>query len=108
MACSAWKLGEKRSLSVFGALNHVNDRDHHSRSLLSSEALEQNLGILVDPQVVHGLGVGRGGLKVGPALLASDISDGRKGVTAEGLHGCEGNRRGMGEERRECVVKIEV
>jgi hypothetical protein len=32
------------------------------RSLLSSEALEQNAGVLVDLEVVQGLAVGRGGL----------------------------------------------
>lgn len=82
----------------------------YSRSLLSSEALEENLGVLVNLQVVHSVGVGRGGLKVAPALLTSNIANGRKGVTAEGLHDgkkvIEGGGRGeeRGEVEREEVV----
>lgn len=76
--------------------------DWYSRSLLSGEALEENLGVLVDPQVVHSVGIGRGGLKVSPALLTSDIADGRKGVTAEGLHDCKKViERGGGERGKE-------
>lgn len=59
----------------------------YSRSLLSSETLEQNTGVLVDLQVVQGLAVGRGGLS--PTLSGSDIADGREGVTANGLHCCD-------------------
>lgn len=59
----------------------------HSRSLLSSETLEQNTGVLVDLEVVHGAGVGRGGLS--PTLGGANIAKGREGVTAEGLHDCK-------------------
>ena len=61
----------------------------YSRSLLAGEALEKHPGVLVDLQVVHGVGIRRGGLKVGTALLASNIADGREGGTAEGLHDCK-------------------
>lgn len=57
------------------------------RSLLSGETLEQNTGVLVDLEVVHGAVVGRGGLS--PTLGGADIAKGREGVTAEGLHSCE-------------------
>lgn len=70
----------------------------HSRSLLAGEALEEHPGVLVDPQVVHGLGIGRGGLSIGPAL-ASNVTDGRKGVTAEGLHDWKRAIEGKREER---------
>ena len=59
----------------------------HLRSLFSSEALEQNTGVLVDLKVVQGLAVGRGGLS--PTLGGTDISKCREGVTAEGLHFCK-------------------
>lgn len=62
-------------------------REFHSRSLLSSEALEQNTCVLVDLKVVQGLAIGRGGLS--PTLGGTDISKGREGVTAEGLHFCK-------------------
>lgn len=61
----------------------------YSRSLLASEALEKHSGVLVNLQVVHRVGIRRGGLKVGPALPASNIADGREGGTAEGLHDCK-------------------
>ena len=61
----------------------------YSRSLLASEALEKHPGVLVDLQVVHGVGISRGGLKVGPSLLAGNIADGREGGTAKGLHDCK-------------------
>ena len=71
-----------------------------SRSLLSSETLEENSGVLVDLQVVHGAGIGRAGVGIRPALLASDAASSRDGVTAEGLHDCnvmeERDRRGEG------------
>lgn len=57
------------------------------RSLLSSETLEENAGVLVDLEVVQGLAVGRGGLS--PTLGGADIAKGREGVTAEGLHCCK-------------------
>lgn len=59
----------------------------HLRSLLSSETLEENAGVLVDLKVVQGLAVGRGGLS--PTLGGTDIAKGREGVTAEGLHCCK-------------------
>lgn len=62
-------------------------RGLHLRSLLSSETLEQNAGVLVDLKVVQGLAVGRGGLS--PTLGGTDIAKGREGVTAEGLHCCK-------------------
>lgn len=62
-------------------------RFSHLRSLLSGETLEQNTGVLVDLEVVHGAVVGRGGLS--PTLGGADIAKGREGVTAEGLHSCE-------------------
>ena len=65
------------------------------RSLLSSETLEQNPGILVDSQVVHGAGIGSGSLAT---LLASDISKGRESVASESLHDC--GIKGFREERR--------
>jgi hypothetical protein len=78
-----------------------NTENGYSRSLLSGEALEENLGVLVNLQVVHSVGVGRGGLKVAPALLTSDIANGRKGVTAEGLHDGKKVIEGGGGERGE-------
>lgn len=72
----------------------------YSRSLLSGETLEEDSGVLVDLQVVHGAGIGRAGVGIRPALLASDAASSRDGVTAEGLHDCnvmeERNRRGEG------------
>ena len=65
-----------------------------SRSLLSSESLVQNTGVLVDLKVVHSAGVGRGGLS--PTLGGANIAKGRDCVTAEGLHDCKCVR----EERR--------
>lgn len=74
----------------------------HVRSLLSGEALEENLGVRIDAKVLDGLGVRRGTLGVTSSLHGSSIPDGREGVTAEGLHDDERNsRKGLEEKRGE-------
>lgn len=72
------------------------------RSLLSSKALVNELGVAVYPQVLDGLRVDRAGSGVAPSLEGSDIVEGREGVTAESLHGCYGRirRQGKREGRR--------
>lgn len=45
-------------------------RRRNVRSLLASEALEDDLGVAVDAQVLDGLGVGGGGRAVGATGLS--------------------------------------
>ena len=72
------------------------------RSLLSSETLEDNLGIRVYAKVLDGLSVGRAGRGcVSPALRGSSIAKGRSGVTAEGLHDGWRGKETRGEEIKE-------
>ena len=72
------------------------------RSLLSSETLEDNLGVSVNAKVVHSLSVSRAGRgRVCPALRGSSIAKGSDGVTADGLHGCLRERKKPGKGRSE-------
>jgi hypothetical protein len=61
---------------------------HNIRSLLSGETLEDNLGVSIDAQVIHSLGVDRAPLAVSSSLHSSGILKGREGATAESLHSC--------------------
>lgn len=65
------------------------------RSLLSGEALEDDLGLGVNAQVLDGLGVGRAGRAVATAGSVAQRRRARGG-SGDGLHGCEG-----GEGKRE-------
>jgi len=101
MACSAWKLFSRSNVSQLRVNYSGNSRPVlHSRSLLSSETLEQNTGVLVDLKVVHGAVVGRGGLS---PTLSANTAKGRECVTTEGLHDCncaKEERRGLVKERK--------
>lgn len=69
------------------------------RSLLSSEALEDHLGLAVNAQVLDGLGVGRAGRAVATAGSVAQRRRARGG-SGNGLHDCEGGEeKGKGEER---------
>jgi len=82
------------------------ERIHHLRSLLSSETLEDHLSVAVNAEVRDSLRVDCAGTGISPALHSSNILEGRKGATAEGLHGVgkiEKNRRKRRNEREERV-----
>lgn len=76
----------------------------HSRSLLSSEALEQHLGVAVDAQVLDGLGILRG---AGRILPGRRLGERRAQRVAEGLHRGYGTvtkaERGEGAGIVKCV-----
>ena len=61
-----------QSLVVRGSCSRISTPSHyrlfqsHSRSLLSSETLEQNLGVAVDTKVLNRLGVLRGSGRILP------------------------------------------
>lgn len=94
MACCAWKLGPGVS---FWTSRTLQERGKNSRSLLSSETLEDDLGIAVDAQVVDGLRVGR--RAVGAAGDAAQRR-GASGGSGDGLHdGCS-EEEGLEEQRR--------
>lgn len=65
------------------------------RSLLSSETLVDDLGVLVYAEVGDGLRVGRGdALGVTATLHGSGVAEGGEGGTSEGLH-CGGSSRSV-------------
>lgn len=103
MACEAWKLRISPSQHVIGtptrdgspAKQPVFKRD--VRSLLSGEALEDDLGLAVDAQVLDRLGVRRAGRAV---VTAGSVAQRRaRGGSGDGLHGCGKRRKRRGEER---------
>lgn len=70
------------------------------RSLLSSETLEDDLGLAVNAQVLDGLGIGRAGRAVATAGSVAQRRRARGG-SGNGLHGCErgGKKKGKGVGR---------
>lgn len=110
MACSAWKLYEEnrasqhveRSRDFFARRIAASQRwertwgfGNNSRSLLASEALEDNLGLGVDPQVLDSAGVRTSLGAVGPpAELAQHRRRRRRRaqLSGKGLH-CVGRYR---------------
>lgn len=73
-------------MSTSATSNERIEHQSHIRSLLSSKALEDNLGVLVYAQVLDGLPVERVSNRVTPSLHGSDILESRESSTAEGLH----------------------
>lgn len=81
------------SLRLFPYLRlpRIDSRYHKNvRSLLSGEALEDDLGLAVDAQVVDRLGVRRAGGAVATAGVAQRRA---RGGSRNGLHCCEGGGR---------------
>lgn len=58
----------------------------HSRSLLASETLEDDLCVGVDPQVVDSLGVGAGAGAVSPLRRLAQDGTRRSQLSRKGLH----------------------
>lgn len=84
----------------------------HVRSLLSGKALEDNLSVRIDAEVLDGVGVGT--LAIASTLHGGSIAKSREGVTAEGLHDDDRSERGgskqeeAGREERGEGGKAEV
>lgn len=87
---------EARPWVSFWTSRTPQERGEDSRSLLSGESLENDLGVAVDAQVVDGLGVGR--RAVGAAGDAAQRR-GASGGSGDGLHdGCS-EEEGLKEQR---------
>lgn len=80
--------------------NRKRQRTMNIRSLLSSEALEDNLGVVVYPEVLDCFRVDWVTSGVAPSLHGSGILEGRESATAESLHDCEEIDEMEGEERK--------